>query len=161
MGATTAAHIKSPPGQPSPSATQHPRCLNSSRRVLVGPLPNHHSCAWGCARQATIMSLSWDDIKWTWKHPDFYIFVVSSERLNGNCCTLSSPTGNIVWLALRRGDEEPRVVSAIPQRLICPYSLLRDVIVLPLLLTLQVGSASSSPSVASPAERDDLSFSRL
>ena len=33
------------------------------------------------------------------------------------------------------------------------------VMLLPLLLTLQVGSAS--PSVASPAERDDLSFSRL
>ena len=33
-------------------------------------------------------------------------------QFDGNCCTLSSPTGNIVWMALRRGDEEPRIDSA-------------------------------------------------
>ena len=75
----------------------------------------------------TYISLSWDD-KWTWKHPDFYIFSVSSERLNGNCCTLSSPTGNVVGMALRHGEEEPRIGSAEVGAPVQPYNLLRDVI---------------------------------
>ena len=67
--------------------------------------------------------MSWDE-KWTWKHPDFYSFFVSYERFDGNCCTLSSPIGNIVWMALRRGDEEPRIDSAevdMPLASAAPY----------------------------------------
>ena len=108
-----------------------------------------------------ILYMSWDG-KWTWKHPDFYTVFVSYTRLNGNCYTLSSPAGNIVWMALRRGDEEPKVDSALAQRLIYRYRYAVTaccVMLLPLLLTLRVGSAS--PSVASPAERDDLLFRRL
>ena len=54
---------------------------------------------------------SWDD-KWTWNHPDFYIFPVSYERLNGNCLHSEQSTGNIVSMALRCGEEEPLISSA-------------------------------------------------
>ena len=57
------------------------------------------------------ISLSWDE-KWTWNHPDFYIFFVSYERLNGNWLHSEQPTGNIVSMALRRGEEEPMIGSA-------------------------------------------------
>ena len=58
-----------------------------------------------------ITSLSWDE-KGTWNHPDFYFFFVSYERFDEDSLTAEQPTGNIVWMALRRGAEEPRIGSA-------------------------------------------------
>jgi hypothetical protein len=69
------------------------------------------------------ISLSWDE-KWTWKHPDFYFLFVSYERFDGKCLTSEQPTGNIVWMALRRGAEEPRIGSAqvdMPRASAAPY----------------------------------------
>ena len=45
-------------------------------------------------------------------HRDFYIFSVSYERLNGNCLHSEQPTGNIVSMALLRGEEEPMIGPA-------------------------------------------------
>ena len=39
---------------------------------------------------------------------------------------MSSPTSNVVWMALRRGEEVPRIDSVEVE--ICRDSLLRDVI---------------------------------
>ena len=49
---------------------------------------------------------------WTWKHPNFKIYFVSYERFDVKSLTPEQPTGNIVWMALRRGEEEPRIGSA-------------------------------------------------
>ena len=58
-------------------------------------------------------SWSWD-VKWTWKHPNFKIHFVSYvyERFDWKSLTFEQPTGNVVWMALRRGEEEPRIGSA-------------------------------------------------
>jgi len=37
---------------------------------------------------------------------------VSYERFDEDSLTAEQPTGNIVWMALRRGAEEPRIGSA-------------------------------------------------
>ena len=95
------------------------------------------------------MSLSWDE-KWTWNHPDFYIFPVSYERMNGNC--LHSEQSNWQYrfdgVASRGGGAHDRFRTGRYAAGVC------CVMLLPLLLTPQVGS--SSPSVASPTERDSL-----
>ena len=62
------------------------------------------------------------DEKWTWKHPDSYFLFVSYERFDG--LTFEQPTGNLVWMALRRGAEERRIGSAqvdMPRASAAPY----------------------------------------
>ena len=49
---------------------------------------------------------------WTWKHPNFKIYFVGYERFDGKSLTSEQATGNIVWMALRRGEEEPMIGSA-------------------------------------------------
>ena len=68
-----------------------------------------------------------------WKDPNFKNYFVSYERFDGKFLTSEQPTGDIVWMALRRGEEEPRIGSAqvdghVPS--VC------CVMLLPLLLTL-------------------------
>ena len=55
--------------------------------------------------------MSWDE-KWTWGHPDFYIFFVSYHDLNGEMHLTAEPTRDLVWMPLRRGVEEPRIGSS-------------------------------------------------
>ena len=57
------------------------------------------------------MTWSWDE-KWTWKHPNFEIYFVGYEQFDGKPLTSEQPTCNVVWMALRRGEEEPRIGSA-------------------------------------------------
>jgi hypothetical protein len=40
------------------------------------------------------------------------IFFCELQAIEWQLLQLSSPTGNIVWMALRRGEEEPRIDSA-------------------------------------------------
>ena len=48
----------------------------------------------------------------TWKHHHFKIYFVSYERFDWKSLTSEQPTSNIVWMALRRGEEEPRISLA-------------------------------------------------
>ena len=55
-------------------------------------------------------SLYWEN-KWTWKHPDLYTFC-ELQAIEWQLLQLSSTTSNIIWMALRRGEEEARIDSA-------------------------------------------------
>ena len=50
------------------------------------------------------------------------IYFVSYERFDGKSLTSEQPTGNIVWMALRRGEEEPMIGSAQPAQVDMPLA---------------------------------------
>ena len=119
---------------------------------MISGLGSPLTSTFSCELQA-IESLSWDD-KWTWRPPDFYILLwVTSDWMAIAAAEQPNWQYRLDGVAARRGRAQDRFRRGWCAMTAC------HVMLLPLLLTLQIGTASAS--VASPAERDDLSSSRL
>ena len=94
--------------------------------------------------------MSWDE-KWTWGHPDFYIFFVSYHDLNDEMHLTAEPTRDIVWMPLRRGVEEPRIGSTQVNMPPAPATV----------VAANPAGLNSLHAAGIAVERDRLSLSRL